>query len=181
MAPGCLGAKGTSLSESIVLLRLLLGTAQVAVEALDSCQCGEEGTSVPQLGAPCTLCSSYSHVPRYGAGSYREIKDEFSWSLSTATWTSFWLAGQGRDWAVPVVLSPWKRSNPSVWTDQDLYLLQENMREGTLPVKDREKTLIPGKESLGLGPGAGHESSRPAPVFQEAFLDFSMFPQRGGD
>lgn len=55
MAPGCLGAKGTSLSESIVLLRLLLGTAQVAVEALDSCQFGEEGTSVPQLGAPCSL------------------------------------------------------------------------------------------------------------------------------
>lgn len=85
MAPGCLGAKGTSLSESIVLLRLFLGTAQVAVEALDSCQFGEEGTSVPQLGAPCSLCSSYSHVPRYGAGSCREIKDEFSWSLSTAT------------------------------------------------------------------------------------------------
>lgn len=40
-----------------------------------------------------------------------------------------------------------------MWTDQDLYLLQENMREGTLPVKDREKTLIPGRESLGLGLG----------------------------
>lgn len=34
VAPGCLGAKGTSLSESIVLLRLMLGTIQVAVEAL---------------------------------------------------------------------------------------------------------------------------------------------------
>ena len=85
-----------------------------------------------------------------------------------------------------------ERSNSSVWTDQDLYLLQENMREGTLPVEGRERTLIPGRESLGLGPGAGHESreslglgpgaghesSRPAPVFREAFPDFSMFPQR---
>lgn len=71
-----------------------------------------------------------------------------------------------------------ERSNSSVWTDQDLYLLQENMREGTLPVKGRERTLIPGRESLGLGPGAEHESSRSAPVFREAFPDFSMFPQR---
>lgn len=173
MAPGCLGAKGTSLSESIVLLRLLLGTAQVAVEALDSCQFGEEGTSVPQLGAPCSLCSSYNHVPRYGAGSCWEMKDGFSWSLSTATWTR---RGNGQ------FLSFCHRgkSNPSVWIDQDLYLLQENMREGILPVKDRGRTLIPGRESLGLGPGAGHESSRPVPVFLEAFPDFSMFPQRGG-
>lgn len=69
-----------------------------------------------------------------------------------------------------------EKSNPSMWIDQDLYLLQENMREGILPVKDRGRTLIPGRESLGLGPGAGHESSRPAHIFLEAFPDFCMFP-----
>lgn len=68
VAPGCLGAKGTSLSESIVLLRLVLGTVQVAVEALGfSPAWGRRDRSA--LAGGTLLFAPLCHVLRYGAGS----------------------------------------------------------------------------------------------------------------
>lgn len=44
--------------------------------------------------------------------------------------------------SVPVILSQWQSSNPSMWvcTDQDLHLMQDSMRKGVLLVKDRGRT-----------------------------------------
>lgn len=84
MAPGCLGAKGTSLSEPFVLLRLMLGTAQVAVggrhrpKSLGSCQFGKEGTSVAKQGASYSTSSLHGHVPGFEAGTHWKIKLGFS-------------------------------------------------------------------------------------------------------
>lgn len=80
--------------------------------------------------------------------------------------------------SVPVILSQWQSSNPSIWTEQDMHLMQDSMREGVLSVKDKGRTPARRAEKAwALGPGAEMRATKPVYIFLKAFPEFSMFPK----
>lgn len=96
---------------------------------------------MPQLAAPCSAWLLMQPWPQVWSWLLLGSEEHILPVPICCYTRQFWLAGQGREWSVPAILSPRQRSHPSMWTDQDLYFLQESMREGTLPVKDRGRPL----------------------------------------